>query len=494
MVTKNYLIFDFGASNGRALVAEFNGKKFDLEVIHRFNNIEVFAAGTRYWDILNLYNELLNGIKIAVNKYKDIRSIGIDTWGADCCFIDVNGKLIANPVSYRDEARYADANKLFELISKRELFELTSGPVSPENDLFHLFSLKLEGATEISAGKTYLSISDALNYLLTGKAINEFTRLTMSILFNQKKGKLENKILEKMGFSKDWFPTMVKPGDSIGKLSKEVCSELEIDPIEVIVPATHDTASAIAGIPVTVDKNWAFISTGTWAILGQRSEKQMVSDEIMEAGFANEGGVEVPNIFMTEMVGLWIIQQCRDRWIKDSGKDISWDKIIKAAESAKPFKAFIDISAEDFAQLQPNMPEFIETHCKLKGQNVPKGIDEISRCVFESLALKFKHNFNLMEKMTGQKNEALYMVGGGIQNKLLCQWTADATKMPVTAGPTEGTSVGNLLMQLKGTGEISSLAEGRIIAANSLEIVHYIPVDILAWDDVYERYINILNK
>jgi rhamnulokinase len=492
MVTKNYLIFDFGASNGRALVAQFNGEKFELEVIHRFENIEVFAAGTRYWDILHLFNETLKGIKIAVNKYKDIRSIGIDTWGADCCFLDKNGKLLANPVSYRDEARYEDADKVFEVIPKRELFELTSGPVSPENDIFHLYSLKLKNATEISAGKTYLSITDALNYLITGKAVNEFTRLTMSILFNQRKQRLEKKIIDKMGFSSDWFPKMVQPGDSIGKLSNEVCSELEIDPIEVIVPATHDTASAIAGIPVTVDKNWAFISIGTWAILGQRTEEQIVSDEIMDAGFANEGGVEVPNIFMTEMVGLWIIQQCRDRWMKDAGKDISWDEIVKAAESSKSFKAFIDISAEDFAQLQLNMPELIETHCESKNQNIPKTIGEISRCVFESLALKFKHNFNLMEKMTGQKNEALYMVGGGIQNKLLCQWTSDATRMPVTTGPIEGTSVGNLLMQLKGTGEISDLTEGRIIAANSSEIMHYGPVNPEIWENAYKEYIRIL--
>ncbi|MFC2145393.1 rhamnulokinase family protein [Actinomycetota bacterium] len=492
MPTKNYLIFDLGASNGRGIVARFDGKKFTMEVIHRFNNVEVLVSGTRYWDILHLYNEILKGIKIAVDKYKNIRSIGIDTWGADCCFLDKNGKLLANPVSYRDEARYEDADKVFEVIPKRELFELTSGPVSPENDLFHLFSQKLKNATEISIGKTYLSISDTLNYLITGKAVNEFTRMTMSILFNQKKRKLEKKILEKMDFPVDWFPTMVQPGDSIGKLSKDVTSELEIDPIEVIITATHDTASAIAGIPVTVDKNWAFISTGTWAILGQRTDKQMVSDEIMEAGFANEGGVEVPNIFMTEMVGLWIIQQCRDRWIKDSGKDISWDKIVEVAENTKPFKAFIDISVEDFAQLQQNMPGLIEKHCKSKGQDIPIGMGGISRCIFESLAMKFKHNFNLMEKMTGQKNEVLYMVGGGIQNKLLCQLTANATGMPVTAGPVESTSVGNLLMQLKGTGEINSLVEGRKISSNSSEIAHYNPIDIKNWNDAYERYLSIL--
>lgn len=492
MSAKKYLIFDFGASNGRALMAEYDGRKFTMEVIHQFENIELMAAGARYWDILYLYNEMLKSIKIAVSKYKDIRSIGIDTWGADSCFLDKNGKLISNPVSYRDEKRYEDADKVFEIISKRELFELSCGPVSPENDLFHLFSLKSRGAIETSEGRTFLSIADTLNYLLTGNAANEFTRMTMSILFNQKKGILENKILDKMGFPNKWFPQMIQPGDSIGNISKDVAAEIEIDPIEVIVPATHDTASAIAGIPVVQNKNWAFISTGTWAVLGQRTEEKMVSDEIMEAGFANEGGVDVPNIFMTEMVGLWIIQQCRIRWIKDTGKDISWGEVVNAASNAKPFKAFIDISEEDFTQLQNNMPGFIENKCKGKGQEIPEGMGEISRCVFESLALRFKYNFNLMERITGQKNNVLHMVGGGVQNRLLCQWTADAIKIPVIAGPIEGTSVGNLLMQLKGTGEICSLEEGREISANSSGIVQHEPTNSKIWDDAYEKYLSIL--
>ena len=399
MSTKKYLIFDFGASNGRALVAKYDGRKFTMEVINQFENIEIMVSGTRYWDILYLYNEVLKSIKIAVSKYKEIRSIGIDTWGADCCFLDKNGKLISNPVSYRDEKRYEGADKAFEVISKRELFELSCGPVSPENDLFNLFSLKSRDAIETSQGRTFLSIADTLYYLLTGNVSNEFTRMTMSILFNQKEGILENRILDKMSFPIDWFPTIVQPGDSLGKLSKEVCSELAIEPIEVIVSATHDTASAIAGIPVTFDKNWAFISTGTWAILGQRTEEQMVSDEIMEAGFANEGGVDVPNIFMTEMVGLWIIQQCRAKWIKDTGKDISWDEVVNTASNAKPFKAFIDIPDEVFTQLQADMPRLIENKCKEKGQELTESIGGISRCVFESLVLRFKHNFNLIYKI-----------------------------------------------------------------------------------------------
>lgn len=492
MSKKNYLIFDFGASNGRAIVAEFNNGNFKLEVVHRFDNIEISAAGTLYWDILNLYSNLHTGIKLALKKFKNISSLGIDTWGADGCFIDKNGKLIANPISYRDEKRYSDADELFKTISKKEIFDLTCGPVSPENDLFHLYSLKIRNSSEIHIGKKFLSIADVLNYFLSGRLTNEFTRMTMGLMFNQRKGHIEEKILNKVAFSKDWFSEIVQPGDNIGYISKDVCKELEINPIPIIVPATHDTASAIAGIPETSNKNWAFICTGTWAIIGQKTEEPMVSDEILNEGFANEGGVEVPNIFMKEMVGLWIIQQCRNRWVEDIGKNISYNDIEEAARKAKPFSSFIDISADDFAQLQINMPGVIQEHCKTRGQNVPESIGEISRCVYESLAMRLKHNFLLMKRLTGQKNDILYMVGGGVRDRLLCQFTSDATAMPVTAGPIEATTVGNLLMQLKGTGEIKNLAEGRKISANSTNILNYEPKNQKAWDDAYEKYLKIL--
>jgi rhamnulokinase len=494
MKKNNFLIFDFGASNGRAIVATFNGSRFDLDIVHRFDNIEISVAGTVYWDILQLYSNLITGIKLALKKYKKIVSLGIDTWGADGCFLDINGKLLANPISYRDESRYIDAKKLFDIISRKEIFELTCGPVSPENDLFHLYSLKLKNASEIYAGKKFLSIADILNYLLTGRITNEFTRLTMGLMFNQKIGRIEKKILEKVGFPIDWFSEIVQPGNNIGNIKADLCKELEISPIPVIVPATHDTASAIAGIPVTRDRNWAFISSGTWAIMGQKTEKQMVSDDILDAGFANEGGVEVPNIFMKEMVGLWIIQQCRARWIKDSGKNITYNEIEEAASIAKPFNAFIDISMEGFAQPKINMPEYIQTYCKEKGQNIPEGIGEISRCVYESLAMRFKHNNSLMEKLTSQKNEMLYLVGGGVHDKLLCQLSSNATSMPVIAGPIEATSIGNLLMQLKGTGEINNLIEGRQISANASEILNYEPKNQKDWSNAYERYLKILYK
>jgi len=493
MAYKNYLIFDFGASNGRAAVARFDGQKFDLETTHRFDNRPVYAAGALYWDILRLYSELKMGLQYSVKKYKNIISMGLDTWGADFGFIDKNGKLISNPVHYRDEKRSNDANKLYKIISREELFKLTGAMINPIFDLFHLYSLKLRNATEFVNRDKFLTIPDIFNYFLTGETYNEYTRLTNSIMYNQKEKKWEDRIFDKLGLTKDIFPEIIMPGEKIGSISGDVCTELEIETMLVIAPVTHDTPSAVAGIPVAdKNKNWAFISMGTWCIIGQETKSPIINDETMKAGFSNEGGAEGLNLFVKNITGLWIIQQCRERWIKDEGSDISWDEIVKMSFSAEAFKSFIDVDDPVFSKPQVDMPKVLQEYCKNRGQNIPEGIGEISRCIYESLAMKFRHDLDALEKLTGDKIELLHLVGGGIQNKLLCQWTADVTGSPVVAGPTETTSVGNLLMQLKGTGEIKTLEEGRKISLASSKVTSYQPKDKNRWDEAYSRYLKML--
>ena len=493
MAYKNYLIFDFGASNGRAAVARFDGQKFDLETTHRFDNRPVYAAGTLYWDILRLYSELKMGLQYSVKKYKNIISMGLDTWGADFGFIDKNGKLISNPVHYRDEKRSNDANKLYKIISREELFKLTGAMINPIFDLFHLYSLKLRHATEFVNRDKFLTIPDIFNYFLTGETYNEYTRLTNSIMYNQKEKKWEDRIFDKLGLTKDIFPEIIMPGEKIGSISGDVCTELEIETMLVIAPVTHDTPSAVAGIPVAdKNKNWAFISMGTWCIIGQETKSPIINDETMKAGFSNEGGAEGLNLFVKNITGLWIIQQCRERWIKDEGSDISWDEIVKMSFSAEAFKSFIDVDDPVFSKPQVDMPKVLQEYCKNRGQNIPEGIGEISRCIYESLAMKFRHDLDALEKLTGDRIELLHLVGGGIQNKLLCQWTADVTGSPVVAGPTETTSVGNLLMQLKGTGEIKTLEEGRKISLASSKVTSYQPKDKNRWDEAYSRYLKML--
>jgi len=492
MAYKNYLIFDFGASNGRAVVARFDGSKFNMEITHRFDNRPVYASGTLYWDILRLYSELKIGLQSSIKKYKNITSMGLDTWGADFGFIDRNGKLISNPVHYRDEKRSIDAESLYKIIPREELFKLTGAMVNPIFDLFHLYSLKLQDAPEFVNGDKFLNIPDIFNYFLTGKTYNEYTRLTNSIMFNQREKKLEDSIFKRLDLTKDIFPEIIMPGEKIGSISGDVCNELEIKTMPVIAPATHDTPSAIAGIPVVCKgKNWAFISMGTWCIIGQEMKSPIIDDETMKAGFSNEGGAEGLNLFVKNITGLWIIQQCRKRWIKDKGSDISWDEIVKMSYSAKVFKSFIDVDEPVFSKPQADMPKVLQNYCKGRRQNIPESIGEISRCIYESLAMKFRHDLDTLEKLTGKRIELLHLVGGGIQNKLLCQWIADATGTMVAAGPIETTSVGNLIMQLKGTGEIKSLEEGRKVSVASSKVINYEPKDKDRWDEAYSRYLKI---
>jgi len=466
MSKKNYLIFDYGASNGRAAVASFNGSRFEMEVTHRFENRPVFAGGTLYWDILRLFSELKIGIQSSMKKYKDIISMGVDAWGADFGLLDSKGKLISNPINYRG---------------------------IPLFDVFQLYSLKINGSTAIKNAKTYQSITDIFNYFLTGKTVNEFTRFTTSIMYNQKAGKIEDRIFKMLDLPREIFPKMVFPGEKIGNISSEITSELEIKTFPVIAPSTHDTASAVAGIPVIDNKkNWAFMSLGTWACMGLENNEVLISDEIFDAVFSNEAGVEDTNLFVKNINGLWVIQQCRGRWSKD--KEISWDEIVELSKKAGAFSSLINIEEPQFIQPQTDMPQVIREYCKKTGQKEPGSIGEVARCVYESLTFKFKLYLNLLEKFTGKKLELLHLVGGGTQNRLLCQWISNATGLQVIAGPTETTSVGNLLMQLKADGEIKNIEEGRKISLASSEIIKYEPHDTEIWNEEYQKYLKIINS
>ena len=493
MSQKNYLVFDYGASNGRAAVASFDGSRFDMEVTHRFENRPVFAGGTLYWDMLRLFSELKIGIQSSVKKYKDIISMGIDTWGADFGLLDSQGKLISNPINYRDEQSGKDSASLFEVISQKELWDLTGAWCIPLFDVFQLYSQKINGSTAIKNAKTYQSIADIFNYFLTGKTVNEFTRFTTSVLYNQKEGKIEDSIFKRLDIPREIFPRMVFPGEKIGDISSEVTSELGIETIPVIAPSTHDTSSAVAGIPV-IDhkKNWAFMSLGTWACMGLENYEVLISDEIYKYIFSNEAGVENTNLFVKNINGLWVIQQCRGRWLKDN--EISWDEIVKLSKKAGAFTSLINIEEPQFIQPQTDMPQIIREYCKKTGQKEPGSIGDIARCVYESLVFKFKFYLGLLEKFTGQNLELLHLVGGGTQNRLLCQWISDATGLHVIAGPTETTSVGNLLMQLKADGEIKNIEEGRKISLASSEVIKYEPHDTEIWNEEYQRYLKIINS
>jgi sugar (pentulose or hexulose) kinase len=495
MKKKRFLIFDLGASNGRAIVAAFDGSKAEMEVTYRFDNTPIIAAGTLYWDILRLFSEVKTGLRLSLAKYPDIVSVAVDTWGCDFGFIDKNGQLLGNPVSYRDVRRHQRASLLYESLPRKELFHLCAGSTNEIMGLYQLFSYKCDDSPELREGAQLLMIPDLLNYFLTGKACNEYTNATMTLLCDQRNKTWEKSILARLGIPDSFLRNLVMPGSLIAGLQKQVCEELGIKSISVVAPATHDTASAVTGIPVTDrTKTWAFISMGTWSIAGMETRQPVITDRVFDSGFGNNAIADGRNMLVNYITGLWIIQQCRQKWIKDLGREISWPEVVKESEKAGPATAYINVDDPSFTQMIPDMPGAIIQYCKNRGQELDNSIGAVSRTVYESLVLKYRGNLKTLEMLTQSRLDQLNIVGGGIQNQKLCQWTADAVGIPVYAGPAETTSMGNLLMQLKCAGEISSLEQGRQISLNSSEVIRYDPGAGEHWDSAAGKYQTIVSS
>jgi len=450
----------------------------------------VNAAGTLYWDILRVFSELKLGLQASLRKYPDIVSLAIDTWGCDFGFIDRNGKLLGNPVTYRDKPRHDRSALLYRTLPRRELFELCAGSTIEIMGLYQLFSYLCDDAPELREGHRLLMIPDLLNYLLTGRACNEFTDATMSLLCDQRNRTWERRILERLRIPDSFLgDDFVFPGDAIGPVRAQVCEELGIGPLPVVAAASHDTASAVTGLPVAdAARSWAFLSTGTWSIAGVETPRPIVTDTAFECGYGNNAIPGGRNMMVNYITGLWIIQQCRERWVKEAGRDVPWDEIVRESERAGPAGAHVDVDDPALGLPSPDMPGAVIDACRRRGQRLERSMGAVARCAYESLVLKYRENLEMLERITGRKLEVLHVVGGGVQNRTLCQWTADAMGIPVVAGPIETASVGNLLMQLQHAGEISTLEQGREISLRSSTTTRYDPGARAPWNDALGRY------
>ena len=473
-VSKKVLACDLGASSGRAVLGSFDGKKLDLEVLHKFSNGGTYLNNDFHWDTLKQFNEIKKGIKKAVKKTSNnLDSVGIDTWGVDYGLLDKNGTLMSVPFHYRDDRTEGIMEEVFTKLSREEIYQETGIQFMELNTIFQLYAELKNRSWILDNAADLLFTPDLLNYFLTGKKYNEYTIASTSQLFNPNTNNWSDKIYDNLDFPGSIMQEIIHPAEKIGDILEKVKKECGIEgELPVIAVGSHDTASAVAAAPLQ-NKNSAYLSSGTWSLLGMELEKPVINEQSLKENFTNELGVEKTVRFLKNITGLWLIQECKRIWNRD-GLNLSYSDITKAAEAAEPFKYSLDPDHHSFVN-PDNMPEAIKNYCRETGQEMPEEPGEMARGIYESLAVNYKEVIEKLESLTDRKIETLHMVGGGIQAEILCQYTANISKKRVVTGPIEATAIGNILTQLIALGEIENLRQGREIVRNSVELKEYLP-------------------
>jgi rhamnulokinase len=488
------LAFDLGASGGRTVLGRFNGQKLSFRLVHRFSNDPVWVCGRFQWDILRLYHEIKLGLmKANVEKAEALSSMAIDSWALDFGLLGDDGGLLGNPFHYRDPRNEGMMEEVFKIIPRQTIFRHTGIQFMQINSLYQLFAMKQGESALLKNSSRLLMIPDLLRYFLTGELINEYTNATTTQLVDHKTGQWQTDMIHKLGFPERIFGSLVKPGVSAGMLQAAVCSELSIDPIRVVTVGEHDTASAVVAVP-TISSNFAYLSCGTWSLLGTEVVEPVISDLALQWNFTNEGGIGGTYRLLKNMMGLWLIQECKRVWAQ-SGKVYSYPELALMAEKSTRIRmrSFIDPDAPEF--LNPvHMPEQIQLYCRNTQQPIPGTEGEIVGCIMESLALKSRLILQRTEQLSGKHFAHLHIVGGGANNALLCQMIANAFARPVLAGPVEATAIGNLMMQYVALGEIGSISDVRRIIADSVEIREFTPMHTELWNEAYGTYLSLIHE
>lgn len=487
-MTKRVLAFDFGASSGRAIIGCFDGDKITLEEVHRFSNDPVSVGGTVYWDVLRLFYEIKQGI-IKAKIAGGFDSIGIDTWGVDFGLIDSEGKLMENPVHYRDARTVGLVDEAFKTMPKEKLYGITGIQFMELNTLFQLISLKKYRPWMLERADKMLFMPDLFGYMLTGKMCAEYSIASTSQLIDLDKRTWSKEILDAFGIKESVFAPLVQPGTVLGELSKEICEECGVDPVPVISVCGHDTQSAITSVPFE-DGDFAFLSSGTWSLFGTELDKPIVNETSMNINITNEGGFDGSTGFLKNIIGLWLIQESCRQW-KREGKEYSYADLEKLALAAEPFKCFIDPDAPEFVP-HGNIPERVREFCRKTGQFVPETVGEIMRCIYESLAMKYRLTFEKLRECTERDYPVIHVIGGGTKDGLLCQMTANSCDRTVKAGPIEATVMGNVAVQLMSDGSVKNIGQARKIVADSSELKTFEPKDTDKWAGAYEDFLKVV--
>ncbi len=496
MAEKAYLAVDIGASSGRHVVGRFDGKRLSLEEVYRFENGPVEVLGSLHWDLLGLWSQVKSGFRAAASRGGPVASVGVDTWGVDFGLLGRGDVLLGNPYHYRDSRTNGMLEKAFSLVPREEIFRHTGLQFMQFNSLYQLLAMKMAQSPLLEAAKSWLMMPDLFHWLLTGQKTNEFTNATTSQCYNPLQGGWAQELLAKFGLPAEIFGPISPPGTDLGLLRASVAAETGLSGTRVVLPGTHDTASAVMAVPAASRPgqrpDWCYISLGTWALLGIESPQPVVTDKVLQLNFTNEGGVGNTYRVLKNICGLWLVQECRRVW-NQAGRNFGWEDLNQLSAAARPLVAFIDPDAQDF--LAPDdMPEAIRAFCRKTGQTVPADEGAVVRCAIESLAMKVRHVLGMCEELAGGRIETIHIVGGGTKNRQLCQATADACARRVVAGPVEATATGNLMMQAVAAGDVQTIAEAREVVRNSFPVEEYTPRDTAAWDEGYARFVRLLDR
>ena len=489
MKKKYFLGFDLGASSGRAMLGTLTDGKLELTEIHRFTNQMQLINGHHFWNIFSLFNELKTGLKKCVKEFGiQPESIGIDTWGVDFVHLNKEGLILSLPFAYRDSRTNTSMEDLFQVIPQKEVYSQTGIQFMQFNSLFQLFSMVKDQSSLLEITDSILFMPDALNYLFSGVKYSEFSIASTSQMIVPGTCQWNYELLEKAGIPTNILQEIILPGTILGNIQTEVSIETGSKPVPVIAVAGHDTGSAIVSVPSTLN-NFAYISSGTWSLMGIESKQPIVSEQTHHLNFTNEGGVDGTTRFLKNIMGMWLIQEVQRIW-EGEGIKYSWSEMVDLARKSEPFKFLIN--PDDTMFLNPrDMVQAVRDYCYQTAQGTPQNHGETIRCIYDSLALKYKYTLEQIRDVSDQLIEVIHIIGGGANNYFLNQLTADATGLCVIAGPTEATAIGNILIQAKALGYVGSVSEIRQIIANSFDLVNFIPSEELDWNEAYNKYLRI---
>jgi rhamnulokinase len=488
-IIHNYLAVDLGAESGRAIIGMMNGVKLSLNEVHRFSNGPVLLPDGIHWDVLRLWSDIKTGIAYAVKNGAKLDGIGLDTWGVDFALLDKNNVLLSNPFHYRDTRTDKMMDEAFKRMSRAEIFANTGIQFMQINTLYQLLAMSLQKSPLLDVAKNFVTIPDLFNYWLSGQITNEFTHATTTQCLDPRKRDWATPVLDALNIPTHLFGPVTAPGTMIGTLLPGIAEETGAGGVRIVVPACHDTGSAVVAVPAQ-NQDFAWISSGTWSIMGAEVQQPSLDEKALQYNFTNEGGVFGTWRLSKNILGLWLVQECRRTW-QHEGDDLTYDEITRLASDAKPFMAVIDPDKNNFLHAG-DMPDRIRKCCMDTNQSVPQTKGEIIRVALESIALKYRWVLERLDELTGKHLDPIHIIGGGTKNRLLNQFTADSTGRTVITGPVEATAIGNVLMQAIALGHLDTLDDARAIVRASFIPETYLPASQDGWDEAYAKLILLL--